>query len=165
MPTYRITKWDERFENNRTRSLKKMSWVPLPNSHDGEGYTEIMSLDNGPLIYAAWVVILQVASKCETRGLLVRDNGKPHTAASLAVRARFPQSILSDAISVLTEVGWLEEVGEIPHEGARCPHEGAGKAHLSDYGTEGNGTERNGKNPPTPLSEKGGTFGDDFETF
>lgn len=150
MPTYRITKWDERFENNRTRSLKKMSWVPLPNSHDGEGYTEIMSLDNGPLIYAAWVVILQVASKCETRGLLVRDNGKPHTAASLAVRARFPQSILSDAISVLTEVGWLEEVGEIPHEGARCPHEGAGKAHLSDYGTEGNGTERNGKNPPTP---------------
>jgi hypothetical protein len=40
---YRIVDWDELFENSRTRQMKKMTWVPLPNKHDGDGYTELMT--------------------------------------------------------------------------------------------------------------------------
>ncbi len=38
-PTDTIRNWSENFENNRTRDLKEMKWIPVPNKHDGDGYT------------------------------------------------------------------------------------------------------------------------------
>ena len=43
MTTYRIRDWQRHFENNRTRELKVMAWVPVPNKMDGDGYTELVT--------------------------------------------------------------------------------------------------------------------------
>jgi len=61
-------------------------------------------------IFSAWVLILQVASKCETRGVLARENGKPHTAESLAVKTRGNVEWFRIALDFLSsdEIGWLE---------------------------------------------------------
>ena len=37
MILYRIKNWDERYENNRSRRVKDLQWVPTPNHHDGDG--------------------------------------------------------------------------------------------------------------------------------
>jgi hypothetical protein len=123
---YRIKDWSIRFENNRTRELKKLDWVPTPNRHDGDGYTTLLSYPNGEALFGAWNAILQVASRCSPlegatiphlpagwcggRGVLIRDSGKPHDAASIAARTRFSEATIIDALNVCSsdDVGWLE---------------------------------------------------------
>lgn len=159
---YRITGWADHFENNRTRELKHMDWVPLPNKHDGDGYTELVSHPDGAAHFGAWVAIVQVASKCRPRGTLVRtipqegaglsqegaQGLRPHDPASLSRITRIPVEVFAAAIPRLVAIGWLapEVVASstdttIPQEGAGIPQEGAAKSHPTDYGTEGNGRE------------------------
>jgi len=105
---YRINKWDEYFENNRSKKVRDLAWVPVPNRHDGENYSMIMAHENGAEIFAAWVLIIQVASKCEPRGTLVRDGGKPHTPKTLSVKTRAPESWFNVALEYLAqETDWL----------------------------------------------------------
>lgn len=111
---YRITRWDELYEINRTRELRKMAWVPLPNRQDGDGYTELVASENGPALYGAWVAILLVASKCDPRGTLLRDARnmvrRPHDAESLARISRMPADLMTTALGALAEIGWIEAV-------------------------------------------------------
>lgn len=154
--TLRIKDWDLHFENNRTRELKNLMWVPFPNNHDGDGFTELISNKNGLAIFGAWVLIVQVASKCDPRGTLLRGNKKDHNSASLSRMTRGSEQTLKQAIPILLNIGWLEEIDlktGIPQEGAIIPHEGAQK------GREGNGMEGKGNNtqrvkkfiPPTLI--------------
>jgi hypothetical protein len=149
MIVYRIRDWSERFENNRTREMKSMLWVPLPNKHDGDGYTDLLDHTDGPAHYGAWVAIVQVASKCEPRGTLLRDTKKPHDIRSISRMTRFPATVIESAIPRLIEIGWLEqldltesELTAIPQAPAEKPQGGAPIPHPTDYGTERNGTER-----------------------
>jgi len=103
----RVVDWSSRYENNRTRDLKVMAWVPVPNKLDGDGYTELVDNPDGAAHLAAWLVCLQVASKCAPRGTLLRDNGEPHTAQSLARISRLPVGVFEAAIPRLLEIGWL----------------------------------------------------------
>lgn len=131
----RVRDWAKYFENNRTRELKCMSWVPLPNSHDGDGYTELLDHPNGAAHFGAWVAIVQVASKCDLRGSLLRDGARPHDARSLARMTRIPLAIMDEAIQrLVNDVGWLEVVPDppieygvkaVPQESAALSHEGA----------------------------------------
>lgn len=165
MKLYRVKDWNERYENNRTRDLKNMAWVPVPNSHDGDGYTALVCQPDGPALFGAWTVILQVASRCGNpalccggRGTLLRDTGIPHDASSIARMTRFPKDVIAKALEVLSsaEIQWLtcEEMptkAQIPQEGAGKPHpdaakpqEGAPKPHPTDEeqkGMEQKGTE------------------------
>jgi hypothetical protein len=153
---YRIVDWDDNFENNRTRDLKRLAWVPIPNSHDGDGYTELLDHKSGAAHYGVWCAIVQVASKCDPRGTLMRDGARPHDAGSLSRMTRIPAPLIQEALERLTHsVGWIEIVPDpqpapalatisqngavIPHSLATAPHEGA----LN--GREQNGTEGNGK--------------------
>lgn len=116
MTLYRIRDWRKHFEVNRTRELKHMTWFPCPNSLDGSGYRELISMHrNGPAHYAAWVVLLAVASKCAPRGTLVRSNGKPHDAASIASMSGFDAALIAEALERLILIGWVDE---IPQDGA-----------------------------------------------
>lgn len=168
MKLYRVKNWSMLYENNRTRELKNMAWVPVPNSHDGDGYTALVCRADGAQLYGAWIVILQVASKCGNpaggcdipaggcgaRGTLVRDNGKPHDAASISRMTRFPEKIIQTALDVLcsADVGWLfcEEIpikSQIPQEGAGMSQEGAAIPHPTDEeqkGMEQKGMEQKG---------------------
>lgn len=108
---YRVVGWADHFENNRTKELKHLSWVPFPNKHDGDGYTELLFHPQGAAHYGAWCAIVQVASKCDPRGTLMRDGARPHTAASLSRMTKVPEAIMQDAIERLVNpIGWLEVV-------------------------------------------------------
>ncbi len=151
--TYRIRDWEKHFENNRTREMVKMAWVPVPNKHDGEGFQRIMREKDGLVIYGCWHLILQVASKClRERGTLLRDDGTPLDADAIAIKTGWRDSKdIARALAFLSsaEVGWIERLNEtsesIPQEGAAIPQEGARN------GMELNGTEKNEKGVELPF--------------
>lgn len=148
---YQIKDWDTHFENNRTRELKHMEWIPVPNKMDGDGYTELVDHPNGAAHFGAWIAIVEVASKCDPRGTLLREGRKPHDAASLARVTRLPRAVFEEVLPRLLEIGWLvdnplpvEAFTEAPQEGAAKSQEDAPSRARAENGTEGNGTEGNG---------------------
>lgn len=114
MILYRIRDWGTLFENSRSRRIESLDWVPVQNKHDGDGFLTIMAHPKAAEIYAAWHLILQVASKCAPRGVLVRENGKPHTPGSLAIKTRGKASWFELALPILCsdDVGWVIAEGE-----------------------------------------------------
>jgi hypothetical protein len=134
----RVRDWDALYENNRTRGYKKLNWVPVPNKQDGDGYTELVSVPNGAAHLGAWLAILQVASRCDPRGVLQREGHRPHDAASLARMTRLPVEVFEEAIPrLLGSIGWLEIV-----HGSDVIRQDAAESGQFKY-AERNGTERN----------------------
>lgn len=153
----RIKGWNDHYENNRTRELKRMEWVPVPNKHDGDGFSTLMDHERGLAHLGAWLLILQVASKCEIRGTLSRTGAVPHTAASIARIGHADAAIIQEAMDRLVdEIGWLEVIENTQHvtapqETAIIPQVAAvecGKSAASRERqcapAERNGMERNG---------------------
>ena len=135
----RVTDWNTAHENNRTRELKRLDWVPVPNRFDGDGYTALVDHEDGASHLGAWVVILEVASRCDPRGTLIRSDGTPHSAVSLSRMSRLPVAVFEAAIPRLIKIGWLTEAPErkgnkripqddagIPQDDATLSQEGAG---------------------------------------
>jgi hypothetical protein len=113
MKLYRIADWAKHFENNRSKAVENTRWVPMPNRHDGENFTRIMRSKQGAQVYAAWVLMVQVASKCEPRGTLVKGSGIPHDPVSLSLKTGAPELWFVTALDFLEkETDWLvvEEV-------------------------------------------------------
>ncbi len=112
-----------------------MAWVPVPIRQDGDGYTLLMDLPNGAALFGSWIAILQVAARCDVRGTLLRDIGKPHDAESLSRVTRIPTKLISEALIFFSsdDVKWLEIIvlEKIPHEGATIPQDDAGIPHPS----------------------------------
>ena len=109
MKLYRIANWSEIFENNRSRAIEKLSWVAIPNHHDGEHFSAIMQHPDGAEIYAAWMLIVQVTSKCRPRGALVRPDGTPLTPDSLSLKTRAPARWFEKCLEFLeSETDWIE---------------------------------------------------------
>ena len=106
---YSVRGWESQFENSQSRKCTRLAWVPIPNKHDGKSYRRLIELPNGPAIYAAWILILQVASKCPKRGVLADDDG-PLDADDLAAKTGCPAEHFVTAFEVLssTRIGWLE---------------------------------------------------------
>jgi hypothetical protein len=127
-----IVDWGKHYENNRTRELKKMGWVSMPNRHDGDGYTQLLDHPNGAAHFGAWCALVEVASRCHIgsephnpagkyrdsvkydssdhphgRGLLMREKGDPHDSKSLERITRIPTSVWDEAIPRLTTIGWI----------------------------------------------------------
>lgn len=109
MKCYRIPNWNDRFESAASRKLTALSSVLMPTNHDGDSYCDLMERPDGAALYGAWCLIVQVAAKCSPRGTLVRANGIPHTAQSIARKTHCPVSIVESAMTVLSEIGWLTE--------------------------------------------------------
>ena len=131
----RVRNWNTHYEINRTRSLKSMLWFPVPNRLDNDGYIELVSHPNGAAHLGAWLSNLQVASRCKPRGTLVRDNGTPHTSASLARLTRIPVNVFDEAIPRLLSIGWLEVVqqdSDNRHLNAGIPQEDAVLEQVPD---------------------------------
>jgi hypothetical protein len=144
---YRVKDWNSKYENNRTRELKRLDWVPVPNHQDTYGYGYVLSLPNGPALFGAWMAMLQVASKCGIRGTLLRDGATPYNSASLALVTRFPEDLIQQMLDVFSSdsLQWLEVVDlqgeiQIPQQGAEIPHvPDASRARAQ--GREGKGRE------------------------
>jgi hypothetical protein len=115
MKALRVRDWQEIYENHRTRELKDIKWVPVPNKLDGDGYTALMDHPNGAAHYGAWMAMLLIASKCSERGLLcvAGPRGKaPMTARIFARLSRLPAETFEEVIPRLLsdDIYWLEEV-------------------------------------------------------
>lgn len=156
MIVYRIRDWPIFYENNRTRDLRTMAWIPIPNKHDGDGYTMLVCRKNGAALLGAWLVILQVASKCNPRGTLMRDASVPHDAHSISRMTRIPAEVIEEALQVCChECKWLEIMA--PQEGAATPQEGAATPQVGDEeqkGREGKGKKGMEGNSPAALNDE-----------
>jgi hypothetical protein len=151
-PIYKIIDWDRHFENNRSRTVENLRWVCVPNKHDGEGFSTIMEQENAAELFAAWVLILQVASKCQVRGSLVRDDGTPLTARSLASKTRGNVSWFTEALNFFTtKVKWMECQATDSQVSPACQ---ATATQVTKKGREENGKEGSeGAPAPDPLPE------------
>ena len=139
MACYRIREWTKTFENNRTKELKTMFWVPMPTKHDSDGFTELMDHPDGVTHYGVWCLIVQVAARCDPRGTLMRDSGTSHNSSTLARLTRAAKEAFDAAIPRLVSVGWLETYGEgatISQEGATFPHDPAQQNSTTENRTE-----------------------------
>lgn len=107
--TFAIRDWDINFENHESRKLRVTRWVPVPNKHDGKTFSRIASHPRAVEIWCAWSLIIEVASKMPTRGVLYDSDG-PLDAEDLASKTRFPPAIFEVALETLAEpkYGWIE---------------------------------------------------------
>ena len=109
--TYCIRNWSEVFENSQSRQYQRLRWTPLPNKHDGKSYRRLISMADGPALYGAWVLLVQVASKCPQRGVLADQDG-PLDAEDLSLKTGCPAEVFAKAFEILTspKIAWLEVV-------------------------------------------------------
>jgi hypothetical protein len=124
MTAYRIKNWNESFEKAQGRRCAKMTWVALPNRHDGKGYRRVAKHERATELFTAWVLIVEVASKMPTRGVLIDEDG-PLTAEDLADMTGFSAAIFHLAFTVLTQpnIGWIERVaGSALIADSECAH-------------------------------------------
>lgn len=105
---YRIKNWNEFYENNRSRTVKDLTWVPIPNRHDGEAYARLMSQKDATIHFTVWILLLQVASRCQPRGSLLTSSCQPHTPESLALKTRSKVEWFEKSLPFLVQIGWLE---------------------------------------------------------
>lgn len=136
---YEVKDWSVHFENSESRKIKSLTWVPVKNKHDGKSYRRVSKLPNGVQVFCAWSLIIQVASKMPTRGML-RDEDGPITTADLADMTGFPESIFEMALKALSEpkIGWLI-VSNLPE-----PPETSRRVGVEGNGREQKGTHRAG---------------------
>lgn len=118
MKLYKITNWDALFETYETKKLAHLKWVPVPNKHDGLGFRRLAAQKNRCELFAAWNLILQVASRgrrASERGLLQRG-GKPLQPDDLAIMTGFPASVFESALKFFSspQIGWLSIEDEEP---------------------------------------------------
>jgi len=142
---WRIRDWNELFENSRTRAYDRLGWVPIPNKHDGDGYTQLVDHEHGASHYGVWCLLVQVASKCKPRGTLIRDGGVPHDAESLSRLTRIGAHVFREAIPRFLEIRWLEDVDDSDLSG------GCQATSQERNGTERNGKEKNSRPSGVPV--------------
>jgi uncharacterized phage protein (TIGR02220 family) len=148
MKVLEIVDWNENFENNRTRELKILNWVPIPNKMDGDGYTQVMDHEQGMMVFGAWILMVEIASKSNPRGLLLRSGLKPHDAGSLARMSRRKVEEFEIAIPALLDIGWLgskdftEDQLRVLSEDPAPPGE---EVPMEGNGPEGNGPDQKGR--------------------
>lgn len=150
---YRVRNWESHFENSQSRKYTTVSWVPMPNKHDGKSLRRLMKMPDGLALYGAWVLIVQVASKCPKRGILADDDG-PLTAEDIALKCNASEEQIQHALNVLSsqEIGWIE-CERWEHAGSTLPvhsqHAGSTLGARWEHATlnriEQNRTEENKK--------------------
>lgn len=106
---YVIRRWSTHFET--PESLRRggpMTWVAMPNKHDGAGFARAAKVKNPVAAFCGWYFAIQVASKMPVRGLLADLDG-PLDAESLALKTRIPKTSFMTALSVFADpkIGWL----------------------------------------------------------
>ena len=110
---YRIKNWEKNFEVAQSKKVPKhISWVAMPNHHDGNSFLELLDHAAGLAHYGCWVLIVQIASKCQPRGTLISSAGRPHDSRSLARIVRGDPNTFAEAIKRLLAIGWLEVIQE-----------------------------------------------------
>ena len=166
---FAINDWDNLFENCASRKLKVLGWVPIPNGHDSVAFSRLMNRKDGAEIFAAWILLIQLASKCHIRGTLQSTDGRPYDAEEMAIKTRAPERIFVKALPYLCSSGWISSeppLGKSADASAESPDVSAGGGRLAAL----NRIEKNGKEKNTPLTPQDKLGGDlpanlNFDSF
>lgn len=126
MDRYEIVNWSERYENNRSKELKRLDWFPLPNAFDEEEYLVLTDHADGPAHWGAWVAILMAASRQPKarRGQL--PTGPQGTSQVVARMSHLPAGLVQAVLDRVLELGLIRLVANTLQEGAEIPQQGAG---------------------------------------
>lgn len=102
---YRIRDWNIHYETHETRKLKNLRWIPMPNKHDGLTFKKIASRKDRCEIFTAWILMLQIASKCPVRGQLSADSpgNLPLSPGDMGLKTGFPGEIFEKALQALSD--------------------------------------------------------------
>lgn len=105
---YRITGWEEFFENCESRKVRKLTFVCVPNKHDGKGFGKVRKLPQPFEVLGAWKLIVEIASKQPIRGVLADEQG-PMSAQDLADMTAMDVLPFERALQELSarEIGWI----------------------------------------------------------
>ena len=119
---YRIKDWSSRYETNETRKLKSLSWVKLNNKMDGLSFRLLAKHKDAPSIFAAWVLMLELASKSTPRGDLSHNN-LPLSPGEMGEITGFPGEIFEQALLFLSDpkIGWIERISPSPGASGENP--------------------------------------------
>jgi hypothetical protein len=141
MTTYRVRDWAIHYEKNHKDTEVIYRWVAVPTKHDGKGIRRIAGHKDAVAVFCAWNLILQVAAKMPTRGLLADESG-PLDADDLADATGFPADIFRTAFKVLCDqkIGWLEQV-DSPDKSGLVPD----KFRLQDSTGQNKTTQNKGR--------------------
>ncbi len=107
---YSVRDWNLTFEVAQSRKVTgPHAWVAMPTKHDGKIFRKIMARTDGLVIFAAWVLIIEVAAKCPIHGQLSDVDG-PLTAADLNLKTGCPSEAFETALNVLSskDFGWID---------------------------------------------------------
>ena len=113
---YQIRDWDENFEVAQTRKVAKLQWVAMPVKHDGLSFRRLMAHPDGLECFGVWNLLVQVAGKCSSRGVLATSDGRPLTAKDISVITGGEESGIETAMQVLSspDIAWLIETDTTP---------------------------------------------------
>lgn len=108
-PIYSIKDWGKNFETAESRRCKNILWVSIPTTQTGRGFLRVSRHPENSRIFAAWVLMVQLAANGAPRGVLATDDG-PYTAEDMALKTGFPESDFRLALEVLAQpgIGWIE---------------------------------------------------------
>lgn len=111
---YQVADWDAHFENDRSRTRDRCSFVCVPNKQHGMGFCYVVSEPDGGAIYGVWNMILGACSQqnLPRKGWLTsngRPDGLPWDEISLSMKFRRPLGEIRRALDFLSTpaVGWL----------------------------------------------------------
>jgi hypothetical protein len=79
---YRVKDFETKFERAQSRKVKEIKWIALSIDLSDSDLRRLGEHEQGTEIYAAWVLICQVAARAPIRGLLYK-NGRAMTASDL----------------------------------------------------------------------------------
>ena len=105
---YRIRNWHKHFENGEALRYKRWTWLPLPNQHDGKYWRRLWRLENADRVFAAFILLLELASKMPERGILADDEGAL-TTTDMADKTLAPKELFDFAIPKLITLSWIED--------------------------------------------------------
>tara|TARA_R110002020_G_scaffold15801_5_gene56394 strand:- start:3308 stop:4186 length:879 start_codon:yes stop_codon:yes gene_type:complete len=105
-----IKNWNTHFETAQSRKVSNLTWVAIPNNLNSRGYRKIMKHPDRAKVFAAWIILIEIASNSRTRGHLGDEDG-PYTTEDLELYSDFPKEDFELAIPFLKEIGWVCEQG------------------------------------------------------
>lgn len=115
VPIYRICGWDKDFENNRTRVIKKLPWIPQKVSLDSDRITALLRR-GGAEAYGVFRLLCAVAAHCDERGTLMSGLGTPHTPDTLSEKIGIPKALFERTLPLLVNLKLIEINGHVEVE-------------------------------------------------
>lgn len=138
-----IRNWSKIYEVSdakRTNAGKPLAWVAFPTKHDGRGFRRLIKRIDGLALFAAFVLMVEVAGKMPTRGVLDCEDG-PLTPEDLADKTGGDVLAFEICVQVLSEpsfgINWIEVSGDTPTYFRVAP-----PTYVRTYDTERDDTER-----------------------